>query len=213
MDRKQRAIGALLNPGVIPVLGLPSIDALTALGEALYAGGLTTLELTLTTLNAIEGIRLASSHFADRLLMGAGTVLDAQTARSAILAGASFVVSPVLVEDIIKTCRTYSVPLVCGAFTPTEVLRAWRAGADFIKVFPSEVGGSSYIKALKGPFPQIKFIPTGGIDLKTIGDFMKAGCAAVGVGRALVSPLALEKGEWGSISTTARAFVTATRNV
>ena len=212
MDEKQKTIAALLNPGVIPVLRLPGIDKLLALGEALDAGGLTTLELTLTTPQALEGIRTASSHFADRLTMGAGTVLDGETARQAILAGARFIVSPVLAEDIIATCHRYSIPVLCGAFTPTEVLRAWEAGADFVKVFPGEVGGSRYIKALKGPFPQIEFIPTGGIDLETIGDFMRAGCAAVGVGRALVSPAAFEKGEWESISATARDFVTAIKN-
>lgn len=163
----------------------------------------------MTTPNALEVIRAVKQELGESILMGVGTVLDAETTRLAILAGAQFAVSPVMKVELIEMCRRYAVPIVCGAYTPTEALTAHEHGADFIKIFPADGLGPGYIKALKAPLPQLQIIPTGGVDLSTAGAFIKAGCAAVAAGSSLVSKEVLKSGDWAQLSATAAAFVEA----
>lgn len=173
--------------GVVPVVRASSGQEALQLVQALREGGIDVIELTMTVPGAVEIIRELSK--AGGAIVGAGTVLDAETARACILAGAQFVVSPATDESTITLCRTYGVPVLAGALTPTEVVKAWRAGSDMVKVFPcGAVGGASYLKALKAPLPQIELIPTGGVSLDTAADFIKAGASAVGAGADLVDP-------------------------
>ena len=163
----------------------------------------------MTTPNAIDVIRAVRQEMGDRVLMGVGTVLDTETCRAALLAGAQFVVTPVMKPDVIALCNRYSVPIVAGAYTPTEALTAHEAGADFIKIFPADGLGPGYIKALKAPLPQLQIIPTGGVDVDTAGEFIKAGCAAVAAGGSLVGKDVLKSRDWAKLTETARAFVRA----
>jgi 2-dehydro-3-deoxyphosphogluconate aldolase/(4S)-4-hydroxy-2-oxoglutarate aldolase len=176
--------------------------------DAIKAGGVSILEITMTVPGAIGVIEQVTRRFGDDAIVGAGTVLDAETARACMLAGAQFIVSPSLNVDMIACCRRYSVAAIPGALTPSEVVTAWTAGADFVKVFPANaVGGAGYIKALKAPLPQVELVPTGGVSLKTAADFIKAGASALGVGTDLVDLKALRSGEVGVITERARQFV------
>lgn len=206
---KATALQRLRNPGVVAVIRADSSEQLLDVARALVAGGVTAMEVTMTTPNAIEVIRDVVAGFGDAVLMGVGTVLDPETARAAILAGAQFVVTPVMRPEVIALCRRYSIPIVCGAYTPTEALTAHEAGADFIKIFPADSLGPGYIRALKAPLPQLEIIPTGGVDVETAGDFIRAGCAAVAAGGSLVSKKALLSGDWAAITRTAAALVAA----
>lgn len=195
--------------GVVAVVRLDDLARAEALADALHAGGVSCIEFTLTNNQAIEVVsRIRQSH-GDRMLVGAGTVLDPESARAAITAGAQFIVTPTLRITTIELCRRYSVPIACGAFTPTEVLTAWEAGADFVKVFPASVGGPRYLRELRGPLPQIKLIPTGGVSAETAGDFIAAGAVAVAAGSSLVRPEQVAGGEWSAITATARKIVEA----
>jgi 2-dehydro-3-deoxyphosphogluconate aldolase / (4S)-4-hydroxy-2-oxoglutarate aldolase len=186
MDRHQ-VLQRIREIGVVPVVRASSGEEALQLVDALKAGGIDVIELTMTVPGAVEIIRELAK--APGAIVGAGTVLDAETARACLLAGAKFVVSPATDEPTITLCRTYGVPIMAGALTPTEVVRAWRAGSDMVKVFPcGAVGGASYVKALKAPLPQIELIPTGGVSLETAADFIKAGASAVGAGADLVDP-------------------------
>jgi 2-dehydro-3-deoxyphosphogluconate aldolase/(4S)-4-hydroxy-2-oxoglutarate aldolase len=196
---KYDIIERMLNPGVVAVIRADSSEQLMDVAKALAAGGVTALQV-------ITDVR---KELGDAILMGVGTVLDAETTRMAILAGAQFAVSPVMKTEIIAMCRRYNVPIVCGAYTPTEALTAHEAGADFIKIFPADGLGPNYIKALKAPLPQLQIIPTGGVDLNTAGDFIKAGCAAVAAGSSLVSKDVLKSKDWAALTETAKAFVAA----
>ena len=206
---KYEIIERMLNPGVVAVIRADSSEQLMDVAKALAAGGVTAMEVTMTTPNALQVITDVRKELGDAILMGVGTVLDAETTRMAILAGAQFAVSPVMKTEIIEMCRRYSVPIVCGAYTPTEALTAHEAGADFIKIFPADGLGPNYIKALKAPLPQLQIIPTGGVDLSTAGDFIKAGCAAVAAGSSLVSKDVLKNKDWAALTETAKAFVAA----
>lgn len=206
---KARIVERMLNPGVIAVIRADSSEQLMDVAKALAAGGVTAMEVTMTTPNALEVIRSVKKELGESILMGVGTVLDAETTRLAILAGAQFAVSPVMKTEIIQMCRRYAVPIVCGAYTPTEALSAHEQGADFIKIFPADGLGPSYIKALKAPLPQLQIIPTGGVDLTTAGAFISAGCAAVAAGSSLVSKEVLKSADWAQLSATAAAFVEA----
>lgn len=206
---KAKIIERMLNPGVVAVIRADSPAQLMDVAKALEAGGVTAMEVTMTTPDALKVIEAVSKEFGDRILMGVGTVLDTETCRMALLAGAQFVVTPVMKPDVIALCNRYSKPIVAGAYTPTEALAAHEAGADFIKIFPADGLGPNYIKALKAPLPQLEIIPTGGVDVNTAGDFIKAGCAAVAAGGSLVSKDVLKSGDWAKLTETAKAFVAA----
>ncbi len=192
--------------GLVPVLRATSVHQGLAMARAIAAGGIDVLEITMTTPGALEVIRTLVRE-EPALLIGAGTVLDAETARACMLEGAQFIVSPVTNLKTIETCRRYSCPVMPGALTPTEVMHAWEAGADLIKLFPaSAMGGAKYIRSLKAPFPQVNFIPTGGISLATAEDFLDAGAFALGVGADLADPKQLESGTPEAITETARKY-------
>ena len=194
--------------GVIPVVRAESADQAMRAVEAIKAGGVGVLEVTMTVPGAIGVIEKLAAAYGAEALIGAGTVLDPETARACIQAGAQFIVSPALNEETIAFCRDNDVAVFPGALTPTEVVRAWNAGADAVKVFPAgAVGGASYLKALKAPLPQIELIPTGGVSLRTAADFIKAGAMALGVGADLVDPKALRDGNEGLITERARQFL------
>jgi 2-dehydro-3-deoxyphosphogluconate aldolase / (4S)-4-hydroxy-2-oxoglutarate aldolase len=194
--------------GVVPVVRADSPEEALAAVEAIKAGGVPILEITMTVPGAIKVIEKIADKFGDEVVLGAGTVLDPETARACILAGATFIVSPALNLQTIELCRRYSVPICPGALTPTEVVTAWQAGADFVKVFPcSAMGGASYIKGLKAPLPQVELIPTGGVNLNTAIDFIKAGSSALGIGADLVDLKALRAGNAALITERAKQFV------
>lgn len=207
MRTRSEIISRLVNPGIVAVIRTEKPSQLPDLCEALIAGGVIALEITFTVPNALEAIRGASSRFADRALVGAGTVLNADTCRAAIGAGAEFVVSPITKLEIIEAAHASDKPVMIGAYTPTEAQTAHEAGADFIKIFPADKLGPTYIKALRAPLPHLKIVPTGGVDLNTAADFLKAGCAALGVGGSLVLPEAMKSGNWAEITRVAKAFV------
>jgi 2-dehydro-3-deoxyphosphogluconate aldolase/(4S)-4-hydroxy-2-oxoglutarate aldolase len=207
-SRKDDILKRIKEIGLLPVLRANSIDEALALAEAIEAGGVTALEVTMTVPGAIEVIRQLAKQTQGRILIGAGTVLDPETARACVLAGAEFIVSPALNLKTIEICHRYSVPVMPGALTPTEVLTAWEAGADVVKVFPcSALGGAKYLKALKAPLPQIELIPTGGVSLSTAAEFLAAGAFALGVGGDLVNPKAIAEGKPEIITQTAREYM------
>lgn len=198
--------------GLVPVLRASSASEAIAIADAILAGGVTVLEVTMTVPGAIHVIEQLADHHGEKLLIGAGTVLDAETARSCILAGAQFVVSPALDLRTIELCRRYSVPIMPGALTPTEIVTAWQAGADVVKVFPcSALGGAKYLKALQGPLPQIQLIPTGGVSLSTAEEFLAAGAFALGVGGDLVDAKAAAEGRTQVITDNARKYIDIVR--
>ena len=205
---KSETISRIIETGLIPVVRAESSDIAMRAIDAIKQGGISVLEITMTVPGAIRVIEEVARRFGEDVIVGAGTVLDSETARACMLAGAQFIVSPALDLDTISCCRRYSIPVMPGAMTPSEVVAAWKAGADFVKVFPANaVGGPSYIKALKAPLPQIALVPTGGVSLKTAADFIKAGAAALGVGADLVDTAALRAGEDKVITARARQFI------
>lgn len=193
---------------VIALIRADSPDGLLDCAKALAAGGLTSIELTMTTPGAIRMLEKATAELPD-FLFGLGTVLDAETARAGILAGAKFVVTPGVRLDVIETCKRYSVPIFCGAFTPTEIITVWEAGADAAKIFPAEFFGPNYIKSVKAPLPQVEMVPTGGVNENNVGDFIKAGAFAVAAGSSLVEGKAFKEKNWSAITAKARAFASA----
>jgi 2-dehydro-3-deoxyphosphogluconate aldolase/(4S)-4-hydroxy-2-oxoglutarate aldolase len=205
---KTDVINKIREIGVIPVVRATSADEAMRAIDAIREGGISVLEITMTVPNAFSLIELVTTRFGSDALVGAGTVLDAETAKSCIASGAQFVVSPALNLDTIAYCREQDVAVMPGALTPTEVVQAWNAGADFVKVFPAgAVGGPTYLKSLKAPLPQIELVPTGGVSLKTAADFIKAGAAALGVGADLVDI----KAQSYLITERARQFVEIVR--
>lgn len=208
MPTKSDIYHRLIAKGVIPVIRAESAAQAMNIVEAVKAGGVETIEITMTVPGAIKVMEQIAERYGDHVVLGAGTVLDAETARAAILAGAEFVVGPSLNLGVIEVCHRYSKVVCPGALTPTEVVNAWEAGADIVKIFPcGEVGGPSYIKSLKGPLPHIQMMPTGGVDLTTAADFIKAGCIALGVGTALVDRKAISQGRWEVLTENARKFI------
>lgn len=192
---KQEVLHRISELGLVPVVRAQSADEAVRAIDAIREGGVNVLEITMTVPGAIAVIEAVAARVGSDVILGAGTVLDAQTARASILAGAQFVVSPALDLDTLATCRRYSVAVMPGALTPTEVVAAWTAGADLVKVFPcGALGGASYVKSLKAPLPHIELVPTGGVSLKTAADFIKAGAYALGVGADLVDLHALRQG-------------------
>jgi len=206
---KQAIIDRILNAGIVAIIRADSSDQLTPACQALIRGGVDCIEVTMTTPGALEAIREASQTLGERICVGVGTILDDVTARLAILAGAQYVVTPVVRLDVITMCQRYSKPVFCGAMTPTEALTAHEAGADFVKIFPSNILGPAYISSIKGPLPQLRIVPTGGVDEKTCGDFIKAGCCALGVGGALVTNEILRDKNWSELTRRAQALVAA----
>lgn len=204
---KSEVIEKIKQIGILPVIRADSATEAGQVIEAIKRGGVTTIEITMTVPNAIDLIADLSKSDSD-VLIGAGTVLDAETARKCVAAGAEFIISPALNFETIKFCNENEIVVMPGALTPTEIVAAWNAGADYVKVFPaSAMGGASYLKSLKAPLPHIKLIPTGGVSLKTAADFFRAGAEAVGVGADLVDLQALREGRTDSISETARQYV------
>ena len=210
---KASVIQQIRETGLIPVVRATSADEATRAIEAIRKGGISVLEITMTVPGAIRVIEQLSQKLGDEAVVGAGTVLDVETARACMLAGAQFIVSPSLDLATIACCLRYGVAVMPGALTPTEVVQAWSAGADFVKVFPAgALGGASYIKSLKAPLPQIELVPTGGVSLKTAADFIKAGASALGVGADLVDVKALREGNDEVITERAREYVQIVRD-
>ncbi|HEY0008932.1 MAG TPA: bifunctional 4-hydroxy-2-oxoglutarate aldolase/2-dehydro-3-deoxy-phosphogluconate aldolase [Tepidisphaeraceae bacterium] len=209
MSSKEETLLRMSSSGVVAVIRAPSTEVLIPLTEALIAGGVLSIEVTLSTPKAISGIELLADRFGDRAIIGVGTVLDAATAADAIRAGSQFVVSPFTDARMIETVIRQGKIMIPGAYTPTEIVNAWSLGGDIIKVFPSTALGPQYFKDLLAPLPQLKLTPTGGVDLKNTGQWIKAGAVCVGVGSALVSKEALVKGDWAGVTAAAKAFVEA----
>jgi 2-dehydro-3-deoxyphosphogluconate aldolase / (4S)-4-hydroxy-2-oxoglutarate aldolase len=179
--------------------------------RAMADGGVSVVEITMSVPSVLDVLRQVRQALGDRLLLGAGTVLDAETARAVLLAGAEFIVAPTLNLDVIRLCQRYDKLVMTGAFSPTEVLTAWEAGADIVKVFPADVVGPAYFKALRGPLPQIRLMPTGGVDLSTAPAFLKAGACCLGVGGQLVEPKAVAERNFDRIRDLARQYVALVR--
>jgi 2-dehydro-3-deoxyphosphogluconate aldolase/(4S)-4-hydroxy-2-oxoglutarate aldolase len=197
---------------VVPIVRTPTAESALAAVEAVVDGGIDCVEITMTVDNALRAIEKVADRHGDRVLLGAGTVLDPETARACMLAGAQFFVTPSLNLKTIELAKRYSRPIFPGALTPTEVLAAWQAGADGVKVFPcNAMGGAKYIKALKGPFPQIDLVPTGGVNMETITEFLKAGATAVGVGSELVDAESVASGRYDGVREKAKQFLAAVR--
>ncbi len=209
---KEKSLRLIREIGLVPIVRAPSPEDALLAAEAIIAADIHIAEITMTVPNALEVMEKVANNFGDQVLLGAGTILDPETARAALLAGAQFIVTPSLCLPVIELARRYSKPCLPGALTPTEVVTAWQAGADLVKIFPcGPVGGPKYIRALKGPFPQIEFIPTGGVNLETTPEFIKAGAAAVAVGSELVDIKLLREGKQEVITANARRYVEAVR--
>lgn len=200
-------LGRVLNGGIVAVIRSTSGEQLVEVARALYEGGVDVLEVTFTVPRALEIISAVRKSLGDKILLGAGTVLDPETARAAFLAGAEFLVAPTVNLDVIKLGNRYDKLVMPGAFTPTEILTAWEAGAQVIKVFPADIGGPAYLKTLHGPLPQVRLLPTGGVNLTTLPDFLKAGACAVGLGGALVEPKAVQNGDMVRITSLSQQYV------
>ncbi len=203
MDKREM-MELIQKTGVIAIMRAKSSDQLLAAADAIKAGGVQAIEVTMTTPGALDVIRQATERYGSDVLFGVGSVLDPESARAAILAGAQFVVGPTLNLKTIEICHRYAIPVVPGAYTPTEILTAWEAGADMVKVFPASVGGPDYFKAIKAPLPQVKLVPVGGVELDNTADFIRAGADAVGVGSALVSQKLLDAGDFAALTERAR---------
>ena len=199
----------LQDAGIVAIIRTGANAPFREIAGALMQGGLRAIEITLTTPDALPAITLLRREFSPHLRVGVGTVLDAADALTAIAAGAEFVVTPTLQPETIAACREHSVPIACGSFTPTEALAAHRAGADFVKLFPSDTLGPAYVKAILAPLPFLKIIPTGGVNLETIGAFFQAGCVGVAIGSNLVSKKIIEEQDWNGLATLAGQYAAA----
>ncbi|HEV8133311.1 MAG TPA: bifunctional 4-hydroxy-2-oxoglutarate aldolase/2-dehydro-3-deoxy-phosphogluconate aldolase [Pyrinomonadaceae bacterium] len=209
---KAEVIKQIKDTGLIPVVRATSAHEAMSAIDAIREGGVSVLEITMTVPGAVGVIEQLTKKYGSDVLVGAGTVLDAETARACMLSGAQFIVSPALNMETIECCRRYGVAVMPGALTPTEVVQAWTAGADLVKVFPAgALGGASYLKALKAPLPHIELVPTGGVSLKTAADFIKAGASALGVGADLVDLKAIRDGQASVITERAKQFVQIVR--
>lgn len=209
---KARIISQIREIGIVPVIRAASENEARKLIEAIFEGGISIFEVTMTTPNAVSLIKSLIADFDDKAIIGAGTVLDAAAAQNCLAAGAKFVVSPALNLNVIEVCRQEKVAVFPGALTPTEIVAAWQSGADAVKIFPANaVGGANYLKAIKAPLPQIELMPTGGVTLDAIGDFIRAGAIAVGVGSDLADTKAISAGESEKVTRTARLYLEAVR--
>ena len=209
---KRHIFNRMIDEGLIPVVRVSSAQEAMDVAEALKAGGCSFIEITMSVQGAIDVIKELTEKYKDEIIMGAGTILDPETGRAALLAGAQFIVSPTLNIDLIHLVHRYGAVVIPGAMTPTEILSAWNAGADMVKVFPAaQLGGPDYLKALKGPFPQILLVPTGGVNLQNTGAFIKAGASAVGAGGELVDKKAVKEKKFHVITENTRAFLKTIR--
>lgn len=208
---KEDQLNVIVDAGVVAVIRTDTAEELVSICQAMADGGISGVEITMTSPGAIEAIYEASRVLKNRAIIGAGSVLDPETARAAMLAGADFIVGPVVNLDVIRMCKRYGRIVIPGAFTPTEILRAWEAGADVVKVFPATRLGPSFIKDVLGPLPQVKLTPTGGVTLDNLGEFLKAGAAFVGVGTALVNKRLVAEGNWAELTRIAEQYVGAAR--
>jgi 2-dehydro-3-deoxyphosphogluconate aldolase/(4S)-4-hydroxy-2-oxoglutarate aldolase len=205
---KQTILSSIIDIGIVPVVRTTSAENAIKAVEAIYNGGIRAAEITMTVPGAVRALEKVADKFGDKIVLGAGTVLDPETVRICMLAGAEFFVSPSLNLATIAMAKRYSKAVMPGALTPTEVLAAWDAGADIVKIFPcGNVGGAKYIKALRAPYPQIEMIPTGGVNLETAGDFLKAGACAVAVGGELVDAKSVKEGRFDAIEEKARQYL------
>ncbi len=208
---KAEIISLLTDPGIIAVVRAQKQAQVIPLSEALIAGGVLAIEITMTTPNAFAAIREAREHVGNRAIIGVGTVLDSQTCETAIDAGAEFVVTPICRTVLVAIAHAADRPVMLGAYTPTEAQLAHEAGADFIKIFPADTLGPGYIKGIRAPLPHLRVVPTGGVDVHNVADFFKAGCVALGVGSSLVSAKILQDADWGALTRKALEFVDAAR--
>src|SRR5438094_4831221 len=210
---KESQLQQVLDCGIVAVVRSPDSQQLVEVCRALAEGGISVVEITMSVSNALDVLKQVRQALGDRLLLGAGTVLDAETARAVLLAGAEYVVAPTLNLDVIRLCRRYDKLVMPGAFSPTEVLIAWEAGADIVKVFPADVVGPAYFKALRGPLPQIRLMPTGGVDLNTAASFLQAGACCLGIGSQLVEPRAVAERNFDRIRDLASQYVAIVRQI
>jgi 2-dehydro-3-deoxyphosphogluconate aldolase/(4S)-4-hydroxy-2-oxoglutarate aldolase len=208
---KSQVISMLTEPGIIAVVRAQKPEQVLPLSQALIAGGVIAIEITMTTPHALEAIREARDSLGEKALIGVGTVLDANTCRAAIAAGSEFVVTPICRTELISIAHGEDRPIMIGAYTPTEAQLAHEAGADFIKIFPADTLGAGYMKSLRAPLPHLRLVPTGGVDVHNVPDFIKAGCAALGVGSSLVSAKILQEADWAALTRKAAEFVEAAR--
>ena len=206
MNKSER-LDLIRKSGVIAIMRAKSSDQLIAAAEAIRAGGVRAIEVTFTTPGALQVIEQASKKYGDEILFGAGSVLDPETARTAILAGAAFIVAPTLNPRVIELCQRYSVPVMPGCYTPTEILTAWEAGADMVKLFPASVGGPDFVKAILAPLPQVEIVPVGGVELDNAAEFIRCGAAALGVGSSLVNQKLLDSGDFPELTSRTAAFL------
>jgi 2-dehydro-3-deoxyphosphogluconate aldolase/(4S)-4-hydroxy-2-oxoglutarate aldolase len=207
MHSRQETVEAIERAGIVGIIRLKDPSAVRAIVDALVEGGVRALEITMTVPGAVDLIRSIAPEMPEDFILGAGTVTDAATAERVIDAGARFVVSPVYRASIVAACRKRDVPSLPGCFTPTEILDAWEAGADIVKVFPATALGPAFFRDIRGPLPQIKLMPTGGVTLDNAGDWIRAGAVAVGVGSALLDSAAISAGQFGTITANARRVV------
>ena len=206
----EQIVARLREVGIIPIIRATSADVALPVAEALLQAGLPVVEITMTVPNAIDAIGAVAKRFAGKMLLGAGTVTDAHTAKRAVDAGAEFIVSPCLVREVIDAAQHANAAVLPGALTPSEVFEAFRTGGDMVKIFPAQsVGGAAYLRALRGPFPGIPLVPTGGVTLENIGEMFKAGASAVGVGSELISQDALARRDYAVIGALAKQFLAA----
>ena len=210
---KETQLRRVLDCGIVAVVRSPDSRQLVEVARALADGGVSVVEITMSVPGALDVVRQVRDALGDRVLLGAGTVLDPETARAALLAGAEYLVAPTVNRDVIRLCQRYDKLVMPGAFTPTEILSAWEAGADIVKVFPADVVGPAFFKAVHGPLPQVRLMPTGGVDLTTAADFLKAGACCLGVGGQLVEPRAVAERNFDRIRELARQYVAIVQQV
>lgn len=208
---KSEIIQRLLDPGIIAIIRADSSEQLVEAAAALLEGGVPAMEVTMTTPNALEVISTVTRKFGNEILMGVGSVIDPKTVYAAVAAGAEFIVTPVTKPQVIAAANDLEKPIASGAFTPTECLLAHESGADFVKLFPADVGGPAYIKSILAPLPMLRIVPTGGVTPETAAAFLKAGSTALGAGSSLVSKEILQKRDWAELTKRARDFVQAVR--
>src|ERR1051326_4299279 len=213
MRQRFETISLLTDPGLIAVVRTEQTGQVMPICEALLAGGIQAVEITMTVPNALTALREAETRFGKLAAIGMGTVLSAEMARAAVQAGAQFVVSPITKVEIVDAAHALDRPVMLGAYTPTEAQLAWEAGADFIKLFPADDLGPGYVKALNVPLPHLRIVPTGGVNMQTAAAFLNAGCAALGVGSALVSASILRDANWAELTRLAKAFVDLIRTL
>jgi 2-dehydro-3-deoxyphosphogluconate aldolase/(4S)-4-hydroxy-2-oxoglutarate aldolase len=208
---KHEKLDVIRKTGVIAIMRAQSSGQLLDAAKAILAGGVRVIEVTMTTPGALQVIEEAKTAFSDEVLFGAGSVLDPESARAVILAGADFVVAPSLNLQVVELCSRYSIPVMPGCYTPTEIVTAWQAGADMVKLFPASVGGPGFVKALLAPLPQVEIVPVGGVNMNTAADFIKNGAAALGVGSDLVNQKLLANGEFDELTRRAEGFIEAVK--